>query len=163
MQGWSDSDWGGSTEDRRSTSGVAFNIGSGIVSWISKKQGTVALSSTEAEYISLCDACCQGVWIKRILGDCGYQIERPITIHCDNQSCLAIAKNPVLHNRTKHIDVKFHFIRDLVNDKKVQLEYCNTEDQIADAFTKCLDAKKLCKFRLLLGVCNLQSRGSLLD
>ncbi|XP_039137235.1 uncharacterized protein LOC120274764 [Dioscorea cayenensis subsp. rotundata] len=156
---YSDSDWGGNLVDRKSTTGAAFTFGSGIVSWISKKQEIVTLSSTEAEYVALCGACCQSLWLKRILSDCGEIFDDPIPIWCDNRSCIAIAKNPVLHGRTKHIDVKYHFIRELVTENSIQLLFCNTEEQLADIFTKCVDAKKLYKFRDLLGICSLQSRG----
>lgn len=85
--------------------------------------------------------------------------DKPILVWCDNRSCIAIAKNPVLHGRTKHIDVKFHFIRELVTKNIIQLFFCNSEEQLVDIFTKCLDAKKFCKLREQLGVCSLQSRG----
>lgn len=82
---------------------------------------------------------------------------------CDNKSCIAIARNPVLHGRTKHIDVKFHFVRGLVADGVIQLEHCNTEDQLADVLTKPLTIQKHVKMRSLLGVCDLQSRGGVLS
>lgn len=165
LQGFSDSDWGTNPIDRKSTTGTAFHLGSGVVTWLSKKQDIVALSSTEAEYIALCAACCQGIWINRVLGDCGVRIEEPIVIYCDNKSCIAVAKNPVLHRRAKHIDVKYHYIRDLVSSDEVHLQFCSSTDQLADVFTKCLDVQKFVQFREQLGVCsvcNLQSKARML-
>lgn len=163
LQGFSDSDWGTNSEDRKSTTGVVFNFGSGVITWMSKKHEIVALSSTEAEYIALCAAGCQGIWLKQVLVDCGIKHEKPITIKCDNKACIAIAKNPVHHGRTKHIDIKYHFIRDLVSKDVVRLEYCASADQLADIMTKSVDLQKFVKFRKQMGVCTLQSRGSLLD
>lgn len=131
--------------------------------YVKKARGCCTVINRSRIYISLSSACCQGVWIKRILANYGVHLEDPIPIKCHNKSCLAIAKNHVLHNRTKHIGVKFHFIRELVNDGIIQLDYCNTEEQIVDIFTKCLDAKKQYKFKSLLGVYNLQSRRSMLE
>lgn len=163
LEGYSDSDWAGCLDDRKSTSGVVFNLGSGAVTWSSKKQEITALSSTEAEYIALCSAACQGLWMKRILEDCGIQCFESIYVKCDNKSCIAIARNPVLHGRTKHIDVKFHFVHSLVTDGVIQLEHCNTEDQLADVLTKPLTIQKHVKMISLLGVCDLQSRGGVLS
>lgn len=106
LEGFSDSDWGGCLEDRKSTTGVVFSLGSGAISWLSKKQEVIALSSTEAEYIALCAAICQGIWLSRVLGDCGVKLANPFVMWCDNKACIQIANNPVQHGRTKHIDVK---------------------------------------------------------
>ncbi|XP_039144100.1 uncharacterized mitochondrial protein AtMg00810-like [Dioscorea cayenensis subsp. rotundata] len=122
LEGFSDSDWCGDLRDRKSTSGFVFNLGSGAVCWASKKQDVVALSSTETEYIALCGACCHGVWMKKILTDFGIQVEDAFPILCDNKFCILIAKNPALHGRSKHIDVKFHYIRELVNNKLMELK-----------------------------------------
>lgn len=129
-------------QDRKITFGIAFMYGTGAVSWISKKQEVVALSSTEVEYIALCSICCQGIWLQRILNDCGVKQEGPIYICCDNKSCIAMAKNPVMHGKTKHIDVKYHFIHKLVAEKAINLNFCGSEEQLADNFTKCLDARE---------------------
>lgn len=128
---------------------------------IKKKQEVITLSSTEEEYVALCGTCYQSLWLKMVLSYYGITFNDPITVWCDNRSCIAIAKNPVLHKRTKHIDVKFHFIHELVTENTIQLAFCNSEEQLVDMFTKCLDAKKLYKFRDRLSICSLQSKGGI--
>jgi hypothetical protein len=108
--GFCDSDWAGDVDSRRSVTGYCFTLGSGCISWISKKQPTVALSSIEAEYKAACFASCEARWLRYILGDIGMRQERPTMLNCDNQSCIAIAKNPVFHARTKHIEIQYHFV-----------------------------------------------------
>lgn len=115
-----------------------------------------------AEYIALSAECYQGIWLSRILEDCCVKLKKPITVHCENKSSIVVVKNPVLHGRTKHIDVKFHFIRDLVLEKAVILKYYTFEDQLADIMTKCSEMKQFVKFRAQMGVYSLQSRGSCL-
>lgn len=99
--------------------------------------------------------------MKRILIDCGIQYERSAEMWCDNKSSMAIARNPTLPGRTKHIDVKIHFLLDLVIDQEVNLNYCKTDEEVVDLFAKCLSVQSHCKFRELLGMCKLQSRGRL--
>ncbi|GJW58649.1 retrovirus-related pol polyprotein from transposon TNT 1-94, partial [Tanacetum coccineum] len=141
-------DWAGSVEDRKSTSGSCFILGEAVVSWSSKKQATVALSSTEAEYVAANAAACQAVWMRRILSDmCSEQLG-PTEIYCDNKSAVLLARNPVFHNRTKHIEIKHNYIRELLNDGEVALESCRTDEQVADIMTKSLSQMKheaLCK------------------
>ncbi|XP_039142894.1 secreted RxLR effector protein 161-like [Dioscorea cayenensis subsp. rotundata] len=122
LLGYSDSDWSGSQDDRKSTTGWVFSLGSGVIAWSSKKQAITALLSTEAEYISLTAAVCEAVWLKRLLEDFGEKQSTPSVIVCDNRSAIAIAKNPILHGRTKHIDVRFHFIRDLIKDDAIEVK-----------------------------------------
>ena len=110
LQGWSDADWGGDRDIRRSTSGYVFSLGHGALSWSSKRQPTVALSSTEAEYRAACSATCEAVWLRRLLGELGFPQQSKTVIHSNNQSCIAIAKNPVFHARTKHIEIQYHFV-----------------------------------------------------
>ncbi|MCO5606038.1 hypothetical protein L7F22_060225 [Adiantum nelumboides] len=138
LHGFCDSDWAGDGDSRKSVSGYCFSLGSGIVSWISKKQPTVALSSTEAEYKAACFAACEAVWLRRILTDLGVQVATATTLQCDNQSCMAIAKNPVFHARTKHIEIQYHYVRELIEDEIIELEYCPTLENQADIFTKPL-------------------------
>lgn len=142
LEGFTDSDWGGSLVDRKSTSGMCFRIGSSVIAWGSKKQDAVALSTTEAEYITATSAACQLVWLRRIMSDFGKEVMNSSVLWCDNQSAIVVAKNPALHGRTKHIDVRFHFIRALVSDGVIVLRYCNTGAQLADIFTKPLPAEK---------------------
>eukprot|EP00253_Pinus_taeda_P013986 PITA_13986 len=110
LTGFSDSDWAGNPDDRRSTSGYAFHIGSGVVSWSSKKQPTVSLSSTESEYKALTNATCEAIWLWRILADLEEAQSGATCINCDNQSAIKLAHNPVYHVRTKHVELQYHFI-----------------------------------------------------
>ncbi|XP_047952717.1 cineole synthase 1, chloroplastic-like [Salvia hispanica] len=149
-----------SVDDRRSTSGFVFNLGSGAVTWSSKKQGVTALSTAEAEYVAATSSACQGLWLRRVLADFEQEQKQATGIFCDNRSTVAIAKNQVMHGRTKHIDIKFHFIRDLINEGVISLKFCSSLENLADIFTKSLSSEKHVKFRNMLGVCNYESRGS---
>ncbi|GKU96667.1 hypothetical protein SLEP1_g9878 [Rubroshorea leprosula] len=140
--GYSNSDWAGCVDDRRSTSGYAFFLGSDAISWSSKKQASIALSSSEAEHISLIAAACQATWTRRILEDMKQLQVQPTKIFCDNQSTIAMKKNPVFHSRTRHIETRHHFIRELVASGGVEVVHCNSKDQVADIFTKPLPLDK---------------------
>ncbi|KAL0319362.1 UNVERIFIED_CONTAM: putative disease resistance protein RGA3 [Sesamum angustifolium] len=119
---YTDSDWAGSVDDMKSTSGYIFSLGSGIFSWASKKQATVAQSSAEAEYIAAAATSNQAIWLRRILEDIGEKQEEPTTIYCDNKSAIAITKNPVQHNRTKHINIKYHSLREATTRGEIELK-----------------------------------------
>ena len=109
-----DSDGEGNAIDRRSTSGSFISMRSGVISWFSKKKSCVALSTAEAEYVTACLASCEVVWIRKILYDL-FDLQLDATcIHCDNQSCVKLSENPVFHDKSKHIDIKYHYIRDMV-------------------------------------------------
>ena len=110
LTGYTEGDWAGSIDDRKSTSGYVFQLGSKSISCSSKKQATVALSLSEAEYISATSSAYEAVWIRRIINDLQQEIEDPTTIYCDNMSARAMTKNPVFHCRTKHIEIRHHFI-----------------------------------------------------
>ncbi|KAL4032606.1 hypothetical protein IC575_005686 [Cucumis melo] len=150
--GFCDSDWGGNVDDHKSTSGYVFSMGSGVFSWTSKKQSVVALSTTEAEYISLAAAGCQALWLRWMLKELKCTEKCETVLFCDNGSAIALSKNPVFHGRSKHIRIKCHFIRDLVKDGEVIVKYCKTQDQVADIFTKALKFDLFVKFRGKLGV-----------
>ena len=152
LVGYSDSDWGGNIDDFKSTSGYVFNIGSGAVSWASKKQDVVALSTTEAEYISLSVASCQALWLRNVLHELKCPQEKGTIMFCDNQSSISLSKNPVFHGRSKHINIKYHFIRELIKDGEVYIKYCKTQDQVADVFTKALKTDSFLKMKEKLGV-----------
>lgn len=160
--GYTDADWAGSSYDRRSTSGYVFSLGSAAVSWSSKKQTTVALSSTEAEYRGAAMAACEVAWLRKLLHSFGLHILQPVTLFCDNMSSIQLANNPVFHARTKHIEVHYHYIREKVLAQEIDLVYVGTHDQVADIFTKSLGAEKLHRFRDMLGVQDfgLSLRGS---
>ncbi|KAK4387768.1 Retrovirus-related Pol polyprotein from transposon RE2 [Sesamum angolense] len=161
LVGYTDSDWAGSVDDMKSTSGYTFSLGSGIFSWASKKQATVAQSSAEAEYIAAAATSNQAIWLRRILEDIGEKQEEPTTIYCDNKSAIAITKNPVQHSRTKHIDIKYHSLREATTRGEIELKYCNTEEQLADIFTKALPRNKFEELRMKIGVCHKHIKGSI--
>ena len=114
LTGFSDLDWAGNPDDRRSTSGYAFHIGSRIVAWSSKKQPTVSLSSTESEYKALTNATCEAIWLRRILADLEEAQSGSTCINCDNQSDMKLAHNPIYHAISIHIELKYHFIREKI-------------------------------------------------
>ena len=142
----------GCVDDMKSTSGYVFSLGSGVMSWGSKKQQTVAQSSAEAEYVSASLATSHAIWLRRIYEDLGEKQGEATPLFCDNKSAIAMAKNPVHHSRAKHIALKHHFIRDAVEDDEIKINYCNTEDQVADIFTKALSKDKFEYFREMMGV-----------
>jgi hypothetical protein len=142
LQGYSDSDWAGSVTDRKSTSGCCFSLGSGMISWFSRKQNSVVLSTTEAEYMAACLARTEVVWLRKLLLGL-FDIELDATsICCDNQSCINLSVNPVFHDKSKHIGIKYHFIRDVVEKGAVKLHYVATNEQVADVLTKPLSKVK---------------------
>jgi hypothetical protein len=150
--GYLDSDWVGYPYDQRTTTGYAFGIGSRIVSWSSKKQPIVSLSSTEVEYKALCAATCEVVWLRRLLQDVGEEKNKPTMIKCDNQSSIKLANNPIYHARTKHVDAQFHFVREKLQSNEISLMYCNTCENTADIFTEPLGKIKFELFREMLVV-----------
>ncbi|KAL0323926.1 UNVERIFIED_CONTAM: Retrovirus-related Pol polyprotein from transposon TNT 1-94 [Sesamum calycinum] len=159
LVGYTDSDWAGSVDDMKSTSGYTFSLGSGIFTWASKKQATVAQSSAEAEYIAAAATSNHAIWLRRILEDIGEKQEEPTTIYCDNKSAIAITKNPVQHSRTKHIDIKYHSLREATTKGEIELKYCITEEQLADIFTKALPRNKFEELRTKIGVHHKHIKG----
>lgn len=159
--GFSDSDWAGDVKDRKSTSGYCFSLNGGLISWRSSKQSCVALSTAEAEYIALAGAAQEAIWLSRLLTDLNCDIELPMTINEDNQAAISIAKNPRDHPRTKHISIKYHFIRDKVCNSEIDLKYCPTADMLADIFTKGLSAEKFVGLRYRCGIVSLSECMSL--
>ncbi|KAK2363323.1 secreted RxLR effector protein [Trifolium repens] len=122
LQGWTDSDYAGDLDDRKSTSGYVFTYGSGPISWSSKKQAIVTLSTTEAEFVAAASCACQAIWLKRILDQISKNQSNGVVIWCDNSSSVKLSKNHVMHGRCKHIDVRFHFLRDLTKEGVVKIE-----------------------------------------
>ncbi|GAV66630.1 hypothetical protein CFOL_v3_10140 [Cephalotus follicularis] len=151
---YSDADFGGYKVDRKSTSGTCQFLGNMLISWFSKKQNSVALSTTEAEYIAAGSCCAQVIWMKQQLLDYGIIFEK-VPIKCDNTSAICLGKNPVDHSRTKHIDIRYHFIKGNIERNDVELVIVPTKDQIADIFTKPLDEQSFPRFRMELGLCEI--------
>jgi hypothetical protein len=152
LAGFTVVDWAGCAEDRKSTLGCCFSIGSGIISWFSRKQRSVALSSAEAEHMAANLATCEALWLRKLLlGLFGQELEA-IVIHCDNQSYIKLFENQVFHDHSKHIDIKYHFIWDCVQRAVVKLDYIQTDEQMAYIFTKALSKQKLMKFRDQMGL-----------
>ncbi|KAL8096063.1 hypothetical protein AgCh_037136 [Apium graveolens] len=136
LVGYSDSDWGGCTDDMRSTSGYCFTFGSGMFSWKSKKQETVAQSTAEAEFVAATATVNQALWLRKILLDLNLQQKASTEIFVDNQAAIAISHDPVFHGTTKHFNIKLFFVREVQKEEIVTLIYCKSEDQLADLFTK---------------------------
>ena len=153
LQGYSDADWAGDTESRRSTSGYAFMMNGGCISWRSKKQRTVALSSTEAEYMALSEATQEAFWLKVFLCELGEMAkDEAVKMYEDNKGSIALAKNPEFRKRTKHIDIRYHFVREKVEDGQVVLQYVSTLDMLADLMTKPIPGPQFSTLRSKLGI-----------
>ncbi|KAJ9561525.1 hypothetical protein OSB04_006685 [Centaurea solstitialis] len=138
---FTDSDYGGCKLDRKSTSGSCQFLGDKLVSWTSKKQNCVSTSTAEAEYVAAASCCSQVLWMKTQLLDYGYKLKR-VPIYCDSESAIAITSNPVQHSKTKHIDIRYHFIKDNVEKGNIEMFFVQTDYQLADLFTKPLDEKR---------------------
>ncbi|GAU29997.1 hypothetical protein TSUD_160820 [Trifolium subterraneum] len=152
LVGWTDSDYAGDSDDRKSTSGYVFKFGSSAISWSSKKQPIVTLSTTEAEFVVAASCACQAIWLKKVMNQLGQKQEKCTVVYCDNSSSIKLSKNPVMHGRCKHIDVRYYFLRDLVKDGILEMKHCSTIEQLADVMTKALKLETFCKFRQELGM-----------
>jgi hypothetical protein len=152
--GYSDADFGSDKRDFKSTSGYNTNISNGAVSWSSRKQSITAQSTMEAEYVALSELTKDMVWIRRLLESLGAKVRHPTTLMCDSKAAMVVAgQHGQYHSRSKHIGIKFHFIRDQIEGKIVQVQYVNTKDNVADIFTKGLPKEQHNRLRGLLGVC----------
>ncbi|KAL5734182.1 hypothetical protein ACOSP7_032043 [Xanthoceras sorbifolium] len=135
---FSDSDWAGSVTDRRSTSGYCTYIWGNLVTWRSKKQSVVARSSVEAEFKAIAHGICEGLWLYRVMAELKISVEGPMKMFCDNQVAISIAKNPVHHDRTKHVEIDRHFIKEKIEEGTLKLLYTPTAFQTANILTKAL-------------------------
>jgi hypothetical protein len=152
--GYADAD-GNMAEDRHAVTGYAFILNGGAVSWASKRQEMVTLSTTESEYVAATHAAKEGLWLRSLLTQVFYPLRDPTTLFSDNQSAIALAKDHQYHARTKHIDIRYHFIRWVVSEGSIHLVYCPTEDMVADALTKALPSAKVKHFASELGLSSL--------
>lgn len=155
LTGFSDSDLAGNVDDRKSTGGMAFYLNESLITWVSQKQRCVALSSCEAEFMAATSAACQGIWLHKVLSQISEVKAGPVVLYIDNKSAIDLSKNPVFHGRSKHIDVRYHFIRECVEKGAIIIKHVRTEEQRADVLTKALHTAKFEKMRDLLGVKNL--------
>jgi hypothetical protein len=149
--GYFDADYAGCKIDRKSTSGTCQFLGRSLVSWASKKQNSVALSTAEAEYIAAGHCCAQLLLMRQTHRDYGYKLSK-VPLLCDNESAICMADNPVEHSRTKHIDIRYHFLRDHQQKGDIEIAYVSTHNQLADIFTKPLDEKTFSKLRNELNI-----------
>lgn len=152
LVGYVDADWANDVNDRKSITGYVIQVFGSTVSWLSRKQSTVSLSSTEAEYIALCYAACEIIWLQQFLIEIGMNLEFPTIVYEDNQACIRIAEEPREHKRMKHIDTKYNFIREKIQEGKIQMRYVSTNDQLADIMTKGLPSEVFEKFVEMLGL-----------
>jgi hypothetical protein len=149
--GYSNADYAGCKIDRKSTSGTCQFLRRSLVSWASEKQNSVALSTAEAEYITVGHCCAQLLWMRQTLRDYGYKLIK-VPLLCDNESAIRMADNFVEHSRTKHIDIRYHFLRDHQQKEDIKISYVSTHNQLADIFTKPLDEKTFSKLRNELNI-----------
>ena len=146
LSGYTDSDWVGSAVDWKSTSRYCFSMGSMMISWSSKKQSFVALSTVEAEYIFASDAGKESIWLRKLLGGLFDGVLETTVIQCNNQSCVKLSENPVFCDRSKNIKMRYHYLRDMAQKGAIHLQYVPTKEQIAAIFTKPLPAGKFVYF-----------------
>jgi hypothetical protein len=143
LSGYTDADWAGSIADRKSTFGCCFSLGSACI---------IALSTTKVEYIVACSASCEAIWLRKLLIGLFDLEMRATTILCDNQSCIKMTENPVFHDRSKHIEIRYHFICDMAQRGALKLHYISTNEQVVDVMTKPLSRVKFEHFRDKLGI-----------
>jgi histone deacetylase 1/2 len=146
LSAFSDADWAGDVDDRRSTGGFAIFFGPNLISWSARKQPTVSRSSTEAEYKAMANATAELIWLEQLLTELDIKLRRPAILWCDNLGATYLSANPVFHARAKHIEIDFHFVRERVLRKQLQVRFISTRDQLADGFTKALPVAKLRDF-----------------
>lgn len=151
LQAYSDADWGGNLDDRSSTSAYVIYFGGNPISWMSKRQRTVARSSTEAEYRSVANTAAEVMWLSHLLIELGIHLPVP-RLYCDNLGATYVCSNPVFHSRMKHIAMDYHFVRQLVQQGKLLVSHISTKDQHADVLTKPLSRQRFSILRDKLGV-----------
>ncbi|MCO5593026.1 hypothetical protein L7F22_047031 [Adiantum nelumboides] len=151
VRGYTDSDYAGDLNKRRSTSGYVFTLAGGAISWRSLLQDCIMQSTTKVEYVVANEACKEAIWLGRLVADLGIKVEMP-ELYCDSQSVIQLAKNPVFHLKTKHIYVKYHFIREVLEDKQIQSMKIHIKDNPVDLLTKGLPREGFVHCREILGI-----------
>jgi hypothetical protein len=131
---------------------MCFNLGSAMISCGSRKQKSIALSTAEAEYMAACEACTEAIWLRKLISDLFDQIPKSTIIYCDNQSCIRLSKQPMFPERSKHIEIKYYFIQDKVQEGEVKLKYIPTDEQTVDILTKPLSRIKFAYFQEKMGI-----------
>lgn len=158
LVGYCDADWSGDPSDRKSNSGFLFQLGKATVCWASRKQTSVSLSSMEAEYMALSEACRELVWLRQLLDEVGERQMKPTTILEDNRGCIEFVETDRKSRRSKHIDTRMHYTKDLVDKGVVVLQYCPSEEMTADILTKPLGAVKQQRFVEAMGLVSTDGR-----
>lgn len=153
IRAYSDADFAGDTGTRKSTSGSILLYGNNVVSWSSERQQSVSLSTTESEYVAASQCVKELIWLLNLLREILNGDSINATLYMDNQSAIRLVKNPEFHKRSKHIDIRYHFIREKYEEKCFELEYISTHDMLADIFTKALPATKFNEFVNRLNIC----------
>jgi len=156
LVGYSDSDFAGCKLDRKSTSGTCHLLGSSLISWHSKKQACVALSTVEVEYITISSCCAHILWIKQQVEDFRVKMSK-VPLLCDNTSAINLKKNHIQHSMTKHIEIRHHFIRDHIANVDCEIKFVSTERQLADIFTKPLSKDRFYSLQNELGILNMHA------
>ncbi|XP_053698938.1 uncharacterized protein LOC128745897 [Sabethes cyaneus] len=154
--GYCDADWAGDQQSRKSTSGFCFLFGGAVVSWTSRRQSSVTLSSMEAEYMSLSEACREAVWLGKLLCEMGSMQKTATVIYEDNQGCISFVRSD---RATKHVETQEHFVKELCKRNEIQLVYCPTEEMAADILTKPLGTLKQRKFAEMIGMTSVPVSG----
>jgi len=156
LEGYSDADFAGDINTRRSTTGYVFMLAYGPITWSSQRQKSVTLSTTEAEYVAAAAAAKEAVWLRKLMNDIGCRCKKATVIYIDNQSAIQLVKNPVYHKRTKHIDIRYHFLREKVEENELKVCYIPSNLQRADIYTKAVPRepfKDLCAVQNLISEC----------
>ena len=159
LVGYNDSDWSEAMDDRKSATSFIFYMGENAFTWVSKKQSIITLSTCEVVYVAATSCVCLAIWLQNLLKEIGLPQKELTKFFVDNKSAIDLAKNPVFHDRSKHIDTRYHYIKECITRKDMLLEYVKSYDQVADIFTKPLKQEDFPKLRSLIGVTKSSLKG----